>query len=149
MRAIVVMPEPEDVTAVQPLVGMVTYLTKFVPRLTELTVPLCELVHQDTEWEWGHVEKEALKKIKDAVSNAHVLRYYSLEDDVTLQCDASQSGQSTDTAGSTCGVYVMRAARYAQIEKELLSIVYAREKFDASVYGREEVTIQTDKKPLE
>ena len=43
-------------------------------------------------WEWGHVEKEAFKKIKDAVSNAPVLKYYSLEEEVTLQCDASQSG---------------------------------------------------------
>ena len=50
VRAIVEMLEPGDVTAVQRLVGMVTYLSKFVPRLTEIMAPLRELTRQDTEW---------------------------------------------------------------------------------------------------
>ena len=37
--------------------------------------------------------------------------------------------------------------RYAQIEKELLAIVYACEKFNNYVYGRD-VTVQSDHKPL-
>ena len=38
---------------------------------------------------------------------------------------------------------------YAQIEKELLAIVFACEKFDAYIYGRDSVHVQTDHKPLE
>ena len=38
--AIVEIPEPEDASAVQRLVGMVTYLSKFVTRLSEIMVPL-------------------------------------------------------------------------------------------------------------
>ena len=38
---------------------------------------------------------------------------------------------------------------YAQIEKELLAIVFACEKFDQCVYGREKVHVQSDHKPLE
>ena len=38
--------------------------------------------------------------------------------------------------------------RYAQIEKELLAIVYACEKFSQFIYGRL-VTVQSDHKPLE
>ena len=38
---------------------------------------------------------------------------------------------------------------YAQIEKELLAIVFACEKFDAYIYGRYCVRVQTDHKPLE
>lgn len=37
--------------------------------------------------------------------------------------------------------------RYAQIEKELLSIVFAFEKFHYFVYGHQ-TTVQTDHKPL-
>ena len=37
---------------------------------------------------------------------------------------------------------------YAQIEKELLAIVYECEKFSQCIYGRE-IIIQTDHKPLE
>ena len=38
---------------------------------------------------------------------------------------------------------------YAQIEKELLAIVFACEKFDAYIYGRDSVRVQKDHKPLE
>ena len=39
--------------------------------------------------------------------------------------------------------------RYAQIEKELLAIVYGCDHFEPYVYGREVVHIETDHKPLE
>lgn len=38
---------------------------------------------------------------------------------------------------------------YAQIEKELLAIVYACEKFDQYIFGRSNVIVQSDHKPLE
>ena len=51
-------------------------------------------------------------------------------------------------------VYASRAltaaeTRYAQIEKELLAIVFACDRFDAYVYGRDLVIEETDHKPLE
>lgn len=39
--------------------------------------------------------------------------------------------------------------RYAQIEKELLAVVFACDHFDAYIYGRSRVNIETDHKPLE
>ena len=39
--------------------------------------------------------------------------------------------------------------RYAQIEKELLAIVFACERFDAYIYGRQTVRVETDHQPLE
>lgn len=38
---------------------------------------------------------------------------------------------------------------YAQIEKEVSAIVFTCEKFDAYIYGRDSVRIQTEHKPLE
>ena len=38
---------------------------------------------------------------------------------------------------------------YTQVEKELLAIVFACEKFDQYVYGRDKVHVQNDHKPLE
>ena len=37
---------------------------------------------------------------------------------------------------------------YAQIEKELLAIVFACEKFHSYIYGRTDVTVETDHLPL-
>ena len=39
--------------------------------------------------------------------------------------------------------------RYAQIEKELLAIVFGCEHFEAYTYGREMVQVETDHQPLE
>ena len=40
-------------------------------------------------------------------------------------------------------------SHYAQIEKELLAIVFACERFTDYIYGRASVNIETDHKPLE
>ena len=37
---------------------------------------------------------------------------------------------------------------YAQIEKECLSIVFACERFNQYLHGRELITVQTDHKPI-
>ena len=39
--------------------------------------------------------------------------------------------------------------RYAQIEKELLAIVFACERFDVYIYGRDVVKVESDHQPLE
>ena len=84
-----------------------------------------------------------------------MLRYYNLKEDVTIQCDASQLGLGA--ASLQCGQPVEYASRaltdtevnYAQIQKELLAIVFACETFDAYIYGRDCVRLQTDHEPLE
>jgi RNase H-like domain found in reverse transcriptase len=37
---------------------------------------------------------------------------------------------------------------YAQIERELAAILFAMERFDSYVYGKSDVTVQMDHKPL-
>ena len=75
--------------------------------------------------------------------------------DVTLQCDASQNGLGAALLQHGQPVaYASRAllsadTRYAQIEKELLAILFACEKFHMYIYARNNVSIQSDHKPLE
>ena len=84
-----------------------------------------------------------------------MLRYYNLADEVTIQCDASQSGLGAALMQNGQPVaYASRAltppeTRYAQIEKELLAIVFACDRFEAYIYGRDHVTNESDHKPLE
>ena len=44
------------------------------------------------EWMWGPPQQDALDKLNKAVSSTPILRYYNLQEEVTLRCDASQSG---------------------------------------------------------
>ena len=39
--------------------------------------------------------------------------------------------------------------RYAQIEKELLAIVFSYEKFHKYIYGKQDIKVDSDHKPLE
>ena len=155
VEAIRDMPPPTDKAGVQRLLGLVQYLSKFLPNLSDMTKPLRDLTQQDTEWCWDDAQRTALSKLKEAVTHTPVLSYYNLSDEVTLQCDASQSGLGAALLQKGQPVaYASRAltpaeTRYAQIEKELLAIVFACERFDTYIYGRDMVTVETDHKPLE
>ena len=73
---------------------------------------------------------------------------------MTIQCDASQGGLGAVLTKEGKPIhYASRALskaekNYAQVEKELLAIVFACERFDQYVYGRS-VTVESDHKPLE
>ena len=77
--------------AVQHLLGLAQYLSKFLPHLSDITKPLRELTQKDTEWEWSQAQQDALESLKKAVSSTPVLCSYNVKE-VTLQCGASQSG---------------------------------------------------------
>ena len=71
---------------------MSQYLSKFLPRLSDITKPLRDLTSQDAEWIWDELQQRAFECLKQAVSAMPVLRYYNLKEDVTIQYDASQRG---------------------------------------------------------
>ena len=52
LRAILEMPAPENVAAVQQLLRIAQYLSKFLPHLSEIKTPLRDLTRQDVEWTW-------------------------------------------------------------------------------------------------
>ena len=50
VRAIQEMLPPTDKAAMQRLLGLAQYLSKFLPNRTDLTKPLCDLTQQDVLW---------------------------------------------------------------------------------------------------
>ena len=92
LTAIMNMPTPTNVKSLQQLLGMVQYLSKFLPQLSTITEPLCQLGHTDTEWKWSTIHDSAVHKVKDLICKAPVLRYFDPAIELTLQCDASESG---------------------------------------------------------
>ena len=49
VKAILKMPTPADKQSLQRLLGMITYLGKFLPRLSDVTEPLRRLLDRDVE----------------------------------------------------------------------------------------------------
>lgn len=154
VRAIKDLPRPTDVKGVQRLVGMLNYLSKFCAHLSDDCEVLRQLTHKDTMWEWTEIHETAFRRLKDKITDAPLLKYYDQTEELTLQCDASETGLGA--ALTQKGKPVAFASRaltptergYAQIEKECLAIVFGMEKFHQYTYGRK-VTIQSDHKPLE
>ena len=68
VEAIIKMEQPADVPAVQRLIGLVKYWSKFLQDLSELCEPLRGLTHKKAEWNWTHEQVDAFEKMKDAVS---------------------------------------------------------------------------------
>ena len=149
------MPDPTDVHSLRRFLGMVNYLAKFLLRLSDETEVLRKLTERDAEWCWLPAYADALARVKEMIVTAPVLAYYDVSKPVVIQCDASQTGLGAALLQEGCPVaYSSRVMtpieqNYAQIEKELLSIVFACEKFDQYISGRSDVVVQSDHKPLE
>lgn len=106
-------------------------------------------------WEWSEIHGLAFQRLKRKMTNAPLLKYYNQEEEeVTLQCDASETGlgaalmQSGKPVAFGSRTLTPTERGIAQIEKECLAIVFGMEKFHQYTYGRQ-VTVQSDHKPLE
>ena len=154
VEAILSMPTPHDVPSLKRILGMVTYLEKFLPHLSSICAPLRELEKKDVAWHFNEHHQAVWEEVKRLIACAPVLRYYDPEEELTILCDASQNGLGAALLQNGQPVSVASRAlttaeqNYAQIEKENLAIVYSCERFDHYVYGRK-VTVETDHKPLE
>lgn len=154
VRAIKEMPTPSDKKGVERLLGTINYLAKFIPEMSTVTLPIRELLKKDVVFEWQSSQDSAFHKIKEILSAAPVLAFYDVTKPVVITCDASKSGLGTALLQEDKLVaYASRAlsdaeTRYAQIEKELLAVVFAFHKFHQYVYGKQ-AQVESDHKPLE
>ena len=88
--AIHALPGPTNVTELQELLGMVMYLSPFIPGLSTLTAPLCELLKKDTYFTWNCTYDATFQHVKDAVVSDTTLWYFDPSLPVTIQVDVSQ-----------------------------------------------------------
>ena len=87
---------PEDKKELQRFMGMVNYLAKFIPNLSNVTVPLRELLKKDTAWHWEEIHQKAFEEIKRRVTAENLLQYYDVSKPVVLSVDSSSYEGSQD-----------------------------------------------------
>ncbi|KAL9978343.1 hypothetical protein ACROYT_G015844 [Oculina patagonica] len=154
VEAILDMPPPNDIKGLKRFLGMVNYLAKFLPLLSDMTEPLRRLDDKEVEWCWLEQHQKAFTTIKQYLADAPVLKYYDVNEEVTIQCDASETGlgavlvQKGQPIAFASRALTDTETRYAQIEKELLAIVWSANKFDQYTLGRDCVHIESDHEPL-
>ena len=117
--------------------------------------PLRRLLDKDAVWTWQKQQEKAFKEAKRVVTMQLVLKFYSLDEEVTLQCDASEKGlgatllQNKQPVAFASRALSKTEQNYAQIEKECLSIVFGCERFRQYLLGRSTIYVESDHKPLE
>ena len=125
--------------------------------MSEITSPLRELLKNDVAWHWSERHASAsFEKIKTILTNTEpgILTYYDVTKPVKLQVDASKSGLGAVLTQSNMPVaYASRSltspdTRYAQIEKELLEVVFGCNRFYQYIYGKQ-IIVESDHPPLE
>ena len=149
------MPTTENKHDVKRILDMINYLQKFAPNLSATTAPLRELLKENNQFHWDdQVQGLSFDRVKHMLSQAPVLKFFDPSAPVEFQCDESDSGLGACLLQQGQPVaYASRALtdteiNYAQIEKEMLAIVFAAERFEQFIYGRP-VKVDTDHKPLE
>ena len=86
------MAQPVNKKELQSFIGMVNYLNKFTPRLSELAECLCNLICINVPFQWGPEYTEAFTNITQEIIQAPVLKYYDTKKPTVLQMDASTKG---------------------------------------------------------
>ena len=148
------MPRSKNKDDILRLNGMVTYLSRFLPHLSDVMKPLRDLTHKDVEWCWDDTQEKAWNDVKTLIASAPVLAYYKSNEVLEIQCDSSQSGvgaalmQNGHPIAYASRTLTETESRYAQIEKEMSAIVFDPEKFNHYTFGRRTV-VHSDHRPLE
>ena len=79
-------------------------------------------------------KKNAFNQIKSAITTAPVLAYFDKDKSLVMQSDASQHGlgavilKENKPIAFACRTLTETERQYAQIEKKLLSVIFAMEK---------------------
>ena len=112
-----------------------------------------QLVKKGSPWNWSMVQEKVFTKLKEMITKAPFLTYYNPNEPLELENDACEYGLGSVLLQQRNPVaYASRRlsdaeTKYAQIEKEMLSVIYGLEKFHQYTYDRE-VSVITDYKPL-
>lgn len=154
VEAIKSMPTPTNVGEIQRFLGLVTYLGRFIPNLSERTAPLRELIKKDSIFDWKLKQEKAFNDLKDSLCKSPCLKFFDPNQPVTISVDSSKSGMGAVLMqeGRPCA-HASRAltdpqTRYSQIEKELLAVWFGVIHFSQYVLFSRKFTVETDHKPL-
>ena len=121
---------------------MINYLGKFIPNLSSKNQPLRLLLESDVAWHWNEEQERAFNDLKGAITSTPTLKYFDVNEDVKLSVDASSYGlgacimQKEQPVAYASRTLNAAERNYAQIEKEMLGIVYGLQKFNEYVYGK-------------
>lgn len=157
VKAIVEAKKPENVLQLQSFLGMITYLSKFLPNASSILYPLNQLLCKGKKFEWTEECNKAFCKVKKVLIESNFLVHFDPKFKIKVKCDASPYGIGAVLMHEINNkeypiAFVSRTLtnvekRYSQLDREALAIIFGLNRFHKYLYGIHFV-IQTDHKPL-
>ena len=158
VQAIIDLPQPQDVSEMRRVFGMVNQLGKFIPDLTTVTDPLRALLKDKAAWLWGPAQDATFSKLKTLLTSNKTLKLCDPSLCTKVTTDSSSYGlgavlsQKSEDATWHPVAFASRSLSstekwYAQVEKEALASALACNRFEDYLIGLKFI-LETEHKPL-
>ena len=145
VKLIVKLPSPTIVKGVRQFLGHVGFYRRFIKDFSKLAKPLCELLVKDVKFVWDDRFQRSFEELKLFLTTAPIVRAPNWKFPFEVMCDASDFAIGAVLGQREYGKpYVIYYAsktlnemqrNYTTIEKELLDVVFALDKFRAYLVG--------------
>lgn len=162
IEAIKAIPPPKNRRELRRFLGMVGYYRRFCPNFAHISSPLTDLISPKEKFEWSSECQESFDKLKSLLTSEPVLKTPDFNKPFQVQVDASGTGvgavllQEGDEASSVLHPvsymshkFKTHQRAYSTIEKELLALVQALDKWDVYLGQNTPITVYSDHSPLQ
>ncbi|CAM8892821.1 unnamed protein product [Rhodiola kirilowii] len=142
---IMTLPYPSMVRDIQSFLGHAGFYRRFIKDFSKKAFPLSTLLQKEVPFEFTNACKEAFDDLKKALTSTPIIQTPDWGKPFEIMCDASDFavgavlGQKIDKKAGVI-YYASRTLdsaqrNYSTTEKELLAVVFAREKFRSYLLG--------------
>lgn len=149
---------PENVSQLRTFLGMISFYSKYFPKMATIAAPLYNLTKKQTKFHWSKECQHSFETLKNEITSDRVLVPYDPSRPIVLSTDASPTGAGATLShvyedGSERPItyihkkFCSTQVNYSQIDKEAYAIKWAVEKLHQYLIGRQ-FTLITDHKPL-
>ena len=144
--------KPQCKKDVERFLGIITYVSKFIPNMSYETDKLRVLLKKHVSWHWDNPQEITYNRLKDILIKKPILQFFNPNKPITLSVDSSQNAIGAVLLQNNLPVYYISKSlndtqnNWAQIEKEMYAITYSRVRFHQYIYGKN-ITVETDHKP--
>ena len=166
-----IQPNPEKVISIQnckrpvtkkqvrSFIGLIGYYRRFIPNFSSISAPLTDLTKKGlpTKVRWQEEQEVAFQSLIALLSKSPILCLPEFSKEFIVRTDASDIGIGAvllqEHDGSKFPIFYAskklseREKAYAVVEKECLALVWAVQKFQSYLYGKQFI-LETDHEPL-